>query len=91
MPKRTDANQVEIMRALRGVGAAGLDLSQVGHGVPDLLVWYRGRYMLMEVKSPAGRLTEHERRWHEAWPDEVIIVRSVDDALRAIGQEKEMP
>ena len=35
MPKRTDANHVEIMWALRSVGAAVLDLSQVGHGVPD--------------------------------------------------------
>lgn len=78
---------VEIMWALRRAGAAVLDLSQVGRGVPDLLVWYGGRYVLMEVKSPRGELTPREAEWLAVWPGEVAVVRSADEALRVIGKE----
>ena len=49
--KRVDANQGEIVDALRAVGAKVQPLHMVGEGVPDLLVRYRGDLHLVEVKD----------------------------------------
>lgn len=85
MPKRTDANQAEIMWALRRCGAHVIDLHVIGGGVPDLLVWYDGRYTLVEIKTLEGKLNAREREWLAAWPGEVAVVRSEEEALRAVG------
>jgi len=64
---RRDPNQGEIVEALRAAGASVEELDDVGAGVPDLLVGFRGRNFLLEVKSPpykgpkGGRLPEGAR------------------------------
>lgn len=83
--KRVDSNQAEIVAALRAVGAAVQSLASIGHGCPDVLCFFRRQLFLLEVKSPRGRLTAEEAAWHEAWPGAVYVVRSVDEALDAIG------
>lgn len=40
---RTDANQVEIVSALRAIGCSVSDTSGVGGGFPDLAVGFRKR------------------------------------------------
>lgn len=80
MAKRTDANQAAIVQALRKVGA-----TVQRHGCPDLLVAYHGHIAVLEVKSAKGTLTKDEARWWDAWQSDVQIVRSEDEALRAIG------
>jgi len=67
--KRTDANHVEIVEALRRRGYLVQSLAAVGCGVPDLLVWC-GRWVLLEVKDgekcPSAReLTPAEKSWHK--------------------------
>jgi len=49
---RVDANQQEIVKALRSVGAYVRVITQ-GDGLPDLLVGYRGVTLLMEVSVSA--------------------------------------
>jgi hypothetical protein len=85
MPNATDANQAEIVKALRSIGAGVVDLHDVGHGVPDLLVAYHGETVLMEVKTPTGRLRKLQREFRAIWPGRVYLVRSIDEALEAIG------
>ena len=82
---RIDNNQIEIVAVLRGVGAIVTPTHQIGHGFPDLVVGYRGQNYLLEVKEPHGRLTADEATWHDCWRGQVRIVRSVDEALKAIG------
>lgn len=88
---RVDANQTEIVEALRAVGCAVLSLAAIGKGVPDLLVWRRGLgYVLIEVKdgnkAPSRQaLTDDQARFHDEWPGPVIIANSVSAALRAVG------
>lgn len=87
---RTDANQPEIVSALRAVGAEVTDLSSVGQGVPDLLVSFRGGWHLIEVKDgrkrPSARmLTLDQQRWHRRQQGPVAVVCNVDQALAAIG------
>jgi hypothetical protein len=82
--KRTDANQQEIVDALRGVGAWVF----VAHQPFDLLVAFRGDLNLLEVKTAKGRLNKKQKRMIEemkvtgCYP---LVVRSVDEALGAIG------
>ncbi|MCX5620106.1 VRR-NUC domain-containing protein [Bombella pollinis] len=56
-------------------------------GVPDILTIYRGNVLFLEVKAPKGRLHDSQKERipeiNEAGAG-VEIVRSVDDAFRAL-------
>lgn len=82
---KVDLNQVEIVQALRRVGATVQHLHVVGWGCPDLLIGYHGVNYLMELKSEDGQLGLGQDTWHRNWRGQVVTVRSVDDALSAIG------
>ncbi len=83
---RVDANQAQIVRALRQCGATVQPLHTVGHGCVDILCMFRGQLYALEIKAEHGALTPDERRWHEQWQCPYVhVVRSVDEALRAIG------
>ncbi len=51
-------------------------------GIPDLVAIRGGQVVWIEVKTPAGRLSEHQKRWlqdledHGGW---WIVARSVED------------
>ena len=82
-PKR-DANEKAIVDALRDVGATVERLS--GKGVPDLLVGFRGRTVLLEVKrQKRGRLTRDQRDWCWKWNGEApVVVRNENEALAEV-------
>lgn len=82
---RADANQAAIVRALLAVGCSVLILSMVGNGCPDLLVGYRGRNFLLEVKGPSGRLMPSQVVFCNGWRGQWEIVRTEHEALRAVG------
>ena len=84
--RRTDQNQKQIAEALRACGA----FVEILNGTVDLLVGFRGVWFVLEVKNPKGknRLQASQDRFledcdHHGLP--VHIVRSVDEALVAIG------
>ena len=88
-----DLSEPEIIAALRKIGATVEQLD--GTNIPDLLVGFRGRNWLMEVKNPEGpkggasqhgqKLSDGQADWHQAWPGQVAVVRTPEDALWAIG------
>ena len=88
---KIDANQEQIVTALRAAGATVQSLAGVGKGVPDLLVGYQGQTLLLEIKDgrkpPSARLlTEDQLRWHGSWKGGALaVVDSPDAALRMIG------
>lgn len=88
---KVDANQAEIVAALRKVGATVQSLAATGSGVPDLLVGFRGNTFLIEVKDgrlpPSAReLTPDQIEWHVEWRGGACtVVNSVDEALAFIG------
>ena len=84
---KKDTTQDGIVAALREIGAHVQSLASVGDGVPDLLVSYRGAWFVFEVKSPGGKLTECEKKWHDAARASVFIVYSADDALKIVMRE----
>lgn len=87
---RVDQNQKEITAALRRLGASVQPIHALGKGVPDLLVGYRGKNLLLELKDgkkipSERRLTEDEIKWHQSWFGQVAVVESLDDALKILN------
>jgi Holliday junction resolvase len=88
---KVDANQPEIVQALRQAGACVQSLAAVGKGVPDLLVGYEGNTVLIEVKDgskprSARQLTDEQIEWHAAWiGGRCVVASNAAEALAAIG------
>ena len=79
---RVDKNQSEIVRALRDAGAYVWVL-----GLPvDILVGYKGKTILVEVKDgPKKRLTALQRDFFESWTGDTLCrVDGVEAALRIL-------
>ncbi len=88
---RIDANQGVIVAALRSLGCSVAITSGAGNGLPDLLVGWQGETYMLEVKDAgkvpsAKRLTPAEQHFVDHWKGRaVVVVETVEDALRAIG------
>lgn len=82
---RTDANQKEIVEALRAAYCSVVHLHAVGKGCPDIAVGYQGHTYFMEIKTDSGKLTPSEQRFMDEWRGHYAIVRTPDEALKAIG------
>jgi len=92
---KPDSNQAGIVSALRAAGASVELITSASRraGIPDLLVGFRGRNWLLEVKRPpsgargggAGKLSDDQRTWIASWRGSVAVVTTVDEALTAIG------
>ena len=86
-----DANQPAITKALRQFGASVEPIHTLGKGIPDLLVGFRRRNLLFEVKNPeqpANKLvlTPDEYAFMESWAGQYDIVLTVDDAIRLVKE-----
>ena len=87
MPRRyarkSDANQQEIIDALRECGYSVVSIHRVGKGVPDILVGKHGKNYLLEVKNPeySGELTDDEREFFASWRGQVDVVTTIEEAL----------
>ena len=89
---KVDANQAEIVAALRKVGAHVQSLAVIGKGCPDLLVSHRNRWHLIEIKDPAKppskrALTEDQVEWHRRAQAPVRVVLSATDAILALSED----
>ncbi len=83
---KRDGNEAEIVKSLRAIGCSVQLLHGNTQGCPDLLVGFAGRTVLMEVKADKGRLLASQQRWHNGWRGSpVVVVRTVNDALSALG------
>lgn len=81
---RTDGNQPEIMKVLRGVGA---EVWFIGYPL-DLLVAFRGLFHILEVKVPGEKPSSKQEKTLRKMRDsgcKAYVVHSVADALKAIG------
>jgi hypothetical protein len=84
---RVDANQSDIVQALRDLGATVQCLHTLGQGCPDLLVGFRGRNLLLEVKNGNKRVTYDEANWQAVWQGQVAVVHSMDEALSILTEQ----
>jgi hypothetical protein len=92
--KARDANEPEIVAALEAAGAVVIRLEPSTAGLPDLLVGYRGRNILMEIKLPPGPrggtghspLSDDQVAFMQAWPGAAYVVRSAEQALMRLEE-----
>ena len=84
---KIDANQNEIVNALRKAGCSVQILSSVGKGCPDILVASpSGFLVLMEIKDgnkppSARKLTPDQVEFHREWNSEIAIVLDAEQAI----------
>jgi len=79
---RVDANQAQIVEALRAAGAYVWII-----GLPvDLLVGYKGKTMLVEIKNgPRKRLTVLQSDFFDNWMGGVLVrVDAAESALQML-------
>lgn len=92
--RKVDANQPEIVKAFRDLGAAVVLLHRVGGGCPDLLVSRTDiPPFLVEIKDgakpkSARKLRGSQEVFHSEWPHRIEVVTSVDDVLRIMGAQE---
>jgi len=87
---KIDANQNEIVNALRKAGCSVQILSSVGKGTPDLICGHAGVNYFLEVKDgnkpkSAQKLTPDQVEWHSNWLGQVDVVNSVEQAFQVVG------
>ena len=95
MPRRAakvDANQREIVSALRRFGASVQHLHAVGAGCPDIICGYRGVNILFELKDgdkppSKQRLTKDQEVWFDSWRGQAGVVRSPEEAIMTLQFE----
>lgn len=88
--KRVDANQSLIVKDLRRIGASVQSLADLGKGVPDIAVGYRGQNFFFEIKDwrqppSKRRLTPDEKKWHQSWQGQVHVIETFNEALKIIS------
>jgi len=79
--KKVDNNQTQVVKAFRDLGATVQHLHAVGKGCPDIVVGFKGKNLLLEIKDGDKKvLTPDQVNWHKLWKGQVNVVTSVDDA-----------
>ena len=81
---KVDNNHAEIVSAYRAHGAHVVSLAGVGNGVPDLMICYKGRVHLVEVKQPGQKLRPLQVDFARWWPVRIVTAAiEVPDHLRS--------
>ena len=84
--KRVDENQKTLVHTFIALGCSVLNLSIVGRGCPDLLIGYRGKSVLVEIKRDSkAYFTEPQVKFMQEWRGGAVSrIDSVDAAIRLI-------
>jgi hypothetical protein len=79
---KVDANQAEIVEALRWKGATVACTHQMGQGFPDVVAGIPGSLfnLLLEIKRSRGKLTNDEGVFHCTWAGQLDIIRTPEQA-----------
>ena len=93
---KVDSNQPEIVKALRSIGAFVLVTSQLKNAF-DVLVGYRGKLFIIEIKDGSRplsqrKLTDGELKCKEGFESVGIpyhVVNSIDEAIELITTTNE--
>jgi hypothetical protein len=83
-----DGNEKPIVDALRRIGCTVIQLDRPC----DLLVGYRGRNFLLEVKLPLGprggtshsQLNDDQKDFEQTWRGQFDVVRSAEEAIEVV-------
>jgi hypothetical protein len=80
---KIDAAQPAIVKAIRAAGASVLIVNRLPF---DIVVGYRNRNYLLEIKNSAkGELTKSQVEFNASWRGQWSVVWNAEQALRIIG------
>jgi hypothetical protein len=82
---KRDANEGEIVAALEAIGALVMKINQ--RDLPDLLVAFRGKLHMIEVKMPGEKLRPGQKSIHGAlmgYP--VYVAQSPLEAIQQVSK-----
>lgn len=90
---RVDNNHREIARALIDYGCAVADTSGAGSGFPDLVVGFRGKNFLLEIKnpekSPAQKaLTPSQIDFRDGWHGQYDVIETLEEAIAVVTETR---
>jgi hypothetical protein len=86
--RRVDRNQPEIVAGLRRLPGCSVHVtSTVADGFPDLVVGYKDRNYLFEIKDPekppsARILTPAQTKFVAGWRGQIDVVHDLGECLR---------
>jgi hypothetical protein len=88
--KRVDDNQRKIVEQLRKLNISVQHLHTIGQGCPDLLLGFRNRNFLVELKdeskpASAKKLTDDEQEFFNEWNGQVSKCESLEEILKVVG------
>ncbi|MDB4312031.1 hypothetical protein N9937_01245 [bacterium] len=89
---RRDDGEKAIVEGLRAAGCSVIQID-AGDGFPDLVVGRAGKTYLLECKEKPGKgvdkrrtqLNPLQQQWFSLFNGHAEVVRSIDEALTAIG------
>ena len=68
--------------------AIGCDVTRL-HEPADLLVGYRGRSVVLEVKMLGGTLTEDQKKFFQSYRGEAYVVRTPERAIEVMTRGRD--
>ena len=71
---RRDSTHKEVRDCLRELGATVFDTGDVGGSFPDLVVGFRGRTHLVEVKGPKTKVSDGQSAFASVWMGAPVVV-----------------
>jgi hypothetical protein len=88
--KKVDGNQKRIVDQLRKLNISVQHLHTIGQGCPDLLLGFRNRNFLIELKDEskppsAKKLTDDEQEFFNEWNGQVSKCETLDEILKVVG------
>lgn len=86
---RQDENHKEVRKAFEAFGCSVCDLSQLGRGVPDILVGFGGLCIAVEIKDSAKppsarKLTPDEEKFRMNWKGGYRLVTNLEDVAETV-------
>lgn len=85
---KVDQNQRNIVECLRKYGCSVQHLHKIGQGCPDILIGYKGKNILIEIKHSTGKHTAQQVIWHAEWKGQVATVNSLEKAIEVVNAIK---
>ena len=88
--KKIDSNQPTIVKQLRALHISVRVTSMVGEGFVDLVLGFRSKNFLIELKDPSKppskrRLTQDEQDFFDGWRGQASVCESLQEILEVIG------
>jgi hypothetical protein len=82
--RKVDDNHKQISKEFEALGCTVQSLHIVGKGCPDILVGYKGKNYLFEVKdgtkpNSQKKLTTDEVEFFQSWKGQVAMIESIEE------------